>query len=202
MTTHSSILAWKIPWAEEPGRLPSVESQRVRRDWATEQPPPSHPCTPRQIRKAFCLLRSYCAADRGHSCQIPLCLKWKWRTHNFSPFRFHGFSASQSPTSQDSSLGNHRQIAFLLSLSLSFLPLPHISTVKRKLCLVWWYDAPFPSFFPICYSKHTFCIFKGSDFVTSETQNPENEVLCFETQRWYLPFTNSSLSLRQGRITG
>ena len=30
MATHSSILAWKIPWKEEPGRLQSVGSQRVR----------------------------------------------------------------------------------------------------------------------------------------------------------------------------
>ena len=29
MTTHSSILAWEIPWTEEPGRLQSVGSQRV-----------------------------------------------------------------------------------------------------------------------------------------------------------------------------
>ena len=29
---HSSILAWKIPWTEEPGRLQSMESQRVGRD--------------------------------------------------------------------------------------------------------------------------------------------------------------------------
>ena len=29
------ILAWKIPWAEEPGRLPSTGSQRVGYDWAT-----------------------------------------------------------------------------------------------------------------------------------------------------------------------
>ena len=35
MVTHSSILAWKIPWTEEPGRLQSVGSQRVRHDWAT-----------------------------------------------------------------------------------------------------------------------------------------------------------------------
>ena len=28
MATHSSILAWKIPWAEEPGRLQSVGSQK------------------------------------------------------------------------------------------------------------------------------------------------------------------------------
>ena len=30
MATHSSILAWKIPWNEEPGRLQSIGSQRVR----------------------------------------------------------------------------------------------------------------------------------------------------------------------------
>ena len=29
MTTHSSILAWRIPWTEEPGGLQSMESQRV-----------------------------------------------------------------------------------------------------------------------------------------------------------------------------
>ena len=34
--THSSILAWKIPWTEEPGGLQSVGSQRVRHDLATK----------------------------------------------------------------------------------------------------------------------------------------------------------------------
>ena len=32
MATHSSILAWKIPWTEDPGRLQSMGSQRVRHD--------------------------------------------------------------------------------------------------------------------------------------------------------------------------
>ena len=32
MATHSSILAWKIPWTDEPGRLQSVGSQRVGHD--------------------------------------------------------------------------------------------------------------------------------------------------------------------------
>ena len=35
MAPHSSTLAWKIPWMEEPGRLQSLGSQRVRHDWAT-----------------------------------------------------------------------------------------------------------------------------------------------------------------------
>ena len=37
MATHSSILAWEIPWTEEPGRLQSMGSQRVGRDLATKQ---------------------------------------------------------------------------------------------------------------------------------------------------------------------
>ena len=36
MATHSSILAWKIPWTEEPGGLQSIGSQRVRHNWATK----------------------------------------------------------------------------------------------------------------------------------------------------------------------
>ena len=38
--THSSILAWRIPWTEEPGGLHSIGSQRVRHDWATN----THEC--------------------------------------------------------------------------------------------------------------------------------------------------------------
>ena len=32
LATHSSILAWRIPWTEEPGGLQSMRSRRVRRD--------------------------------------------------------------------------------------------------------------------------------------------------------------------------
>ena len=35
MAAHSSTLAWKIPWTEEPGRLLSMGSLRVGRDWET-----------------------------------------------------------------------------------------------------------------------------------------------------------------------
>ena len=36
MATHSSILAWRIPWTEEPGRVQSMGSQRVRHNRATK----------------------------------------------------------------------------------------------------------------------------------------------------------------------
>ena len=35
MAIHSSTLAWKIPWTEEPGRLQSMGSQRVGHEWVT-----------------------------------------------------------------------------------------------------------------------------------------------------------------------
>ena len=42
MATHSSILAWRIPWTEEPGELKSMGSQRVRHDCVTN----THMCVP------------------------------------------------------------------------------------------------------------------------------------------------------------
>ena len=41
MATHSSILAWRIPWTEEPGKLQSIWSQRVGHDWSDL----AHVCT-------------------------------------------------------------------------------------------------------------------------------------------------------------
>ena len=54
MATHSSILAWRIPWTEEPGGLQFMRSQRVRYDWATEQQPLSY------LRK--------CKQQTGYKC--------------------------------------------------------------------------------------------------------------------------------------
>ena len=36
MATHSSLLAWEIPWTEEPGELESMGSQKIRHDQATK----------------------------------------------------------------------------------------------------------------------------------------------------------------------
>ena len=44
MATHSSILAWEISWIEEPGRLQSVGSQRVRHNWAASTLTGCWPC--------------------------------------------------------------------------------------------------------------------------------------------------------------
>jgi len=37
MAAHSSVLAWRVPWTEETGRLQSMGSQRVRHDLVTKQ---------------------------------------------------------------------------------------------------------------------------------------------------------------------
>ena len=42
MATPSSILAWRIPWTEEPGGLQSMGSQRVRHNLATKQEQQNH----------------------------------------------------------------------------------------------------------------------------------------------------------------
>ena len=56
MTSHSSILAWKIPWTEESRRLPSTGSQRVGPNWATSLH--FRPAVPRQECKERSLLDS------------------------------------------------------------------------------------------------------------------------------------------------
>ena len=37
MATHSGVLAWSVPWTEEPGGLPSMGSHGVGHDWVTKQ---------------------------------------------------------------------------------------------------------------------------------------------------------------------
>ena len=49
MATHSSILAYRIPWTEEPGGLPSMGLQRVGHDWVTNTH--THHCTIVRISK-------------------------------------------------------------------------------------------------------------------------------------------------------
>ena len=56
MATHSSTLAWKIPWREEPGELQSTGSQRVGHDWATSL---SLSYTHIYICKLTCRVREY-----------------------------------------------------------------------------------------------------------------------------------------------
>ena len=71
MSTHSSILAWEIPWTEEPGGLQSTGLQRVRHDWVTEQQP-AKGCGQRHV-----LLASI-SGWPGGSCSSPIILTFQW----------------------------------------------------------------------------------------------------------------------------
>ena len=51
MATHSSILSWRIPWTEEPGRLQSFGSQRVGRDWDGKGADCGEPGAPAPLRE-------------------------------------------------------------------------------------------------------------------------------------------------------
>ena len=65
MATHSSILAWRIPWTEEPGRQQSMGSPRVGYCWATE-----HACMQLGCRR-HCVHVSLCTQEGiplGHTC--------------------------------------------------------------------------------------------------------------------------------------
>ena len=56
MAPHSSTLAWKIPWTEEPGRLPSMGSHRVRHDWSDLAAAAAATCLWVFWRTLFCLI--------------------------------------------------------------------------------------------------------------------------------------------------
>ena len=63
MATHSSILAWRIPWIEEPGRLQFIGSQRIRHDWSNLQ------CTHRLNKPFYMYIHT-------HTHQISRSKKW------------------------------------------------------------------------------------------------------------------------------
>ena len=65
MATHSSILAWRNPWTEDPGRLQPMGSQRVGHDWIDLAHKPPRP--PRQTAE---FLRA------TSTCSAALCMWW------------------------------------------------------------------------------------------------------------------------------
>ena len=89
MATHSSILAWRIPWTEEPGGLQSMESQGVRYDWAhmprnsrartqvrqMKYPEHMHKLVPPAGTRSMCCLR-FCALSLVSALGVSQTLVW------------------------------------------------------------------------------------------------------------------------------
>ena len=69
MATHSTILVWKIPWTEEPGKLQSMGLQRVGNAWATE---PRHTLTFFHLL-AFSLSRHLCVFFNWSIVDLLIC---------------------------------------------------------------------------------------------------------------------------------
>ena len=97
MATHSSILAWRIPWTEEPGGLQSAGSQRVRCNWVTRHCMASRiPAECAEYGSCFCLLQDLAQQGAAESpwngAQLPKDkvwlepeLNWQWGCLDATP---------------------------------------------------------------------------------------------------------------------
>ena len=96
MATHSGILAWRIPWTEEPGELQTIGSQRVVHDWATN----THTHTHTHSVHTFCgpvsCIRPLHRAEMTFLGRLPLKLR-------FYIFRLALFLTSSSKISEKGS---------------------------------------------------------------------------------------------------
>ena len=80
MATHSSTLAWRIPWAEEPGRPWSMGWQRVRHDW-TNKPPPTQNDTPGSATAKSAVRSSQESPLLQGDARVPLALQGRALRH-------------------------------------------------------------------------------------------------------------------------
>ena len=93
MATHSSTLAWKIPWTEEPGRLQSLGSQRVGHDWTTSF----------SVRSTLGIYQQICTGQKLNKCSE--CGKAFWKkTCLIEHQRFYSGNASLHVLNVENSL--------------------------------------------------------------------------------------------------
>ena len=99
MATHSSTLAWKIPWMEEPGRLQSMGSQRIGHDWAisTSLVHSLSILFSRFIHVIVCVCTPFLFYDWiiFHYIDINVYLVISWWTFQFSLFGYYKYWCSE-----------------------------------------------------------------------------------------------------------
>ena len=93
MATRSSILAWRIPWREEPGRLQFMGSQRVGHDQSSHNIPLSQSLSQSKPFTCFSSLRE--VAEEMFEIRRDLFLRLKERSH-FCKVKLQGEAASAS----------------------------------------------------------------------------------------------------------
>ena len=114
MATHSSILAWKIPWTEKPGRLQSTGSQRVGHSWVTKQ----------QQQQYLLKVRGQMGGERvvwGHGARTP-----------FSPSSGHAGSvliSLETLAAQES----YRDVLLLMNLYMNLILLSSVESFSELL---------------------------------------------------------------------
>ena len=145
MTTHSNILAWKIPWTEEPGRLQSIKTQRFGHDLATK-PLQQSLMVPQKMK-----LKSYLACMHAESLQscLTLCSPMDCSPPGSS---VHGILQARvlewvvMPSSGGSSQPRDRTQVFLHLLHWQESSLPLVPPEKPRVTI--WYSNFIPRLNP------------------------------------------------------
>ena len=129
MATHSSILAWKISWTEEPGGLQSMGSQRVGHDWVINTPKVIHTC-----KCAYtCTSVFYPKLKANHRSgsemiwSSPCRMSWKSLHNKDWPHSFEGLhsiphSAASSFSSEKQCGSKHPTVNSLVGVSPGCIP--------------------------------------------------------------------------------
>ena len=125
MATHSSIIAWRIPWTEKPGGLQSMGSQKVGHDWATNIINNHHMTWLNECSMSILQVRTQGGWMTCDSCigsrqprdvsSLGLHSLWllSWCFQHGRSLRDHSFSA---PSTRVFDWGSERKNFFLLSL--------------------------------------------------------------------------------------
>ena len=103
MAPHSSILAWEIPWIEEPGGLQSMGSQRVRYDLATKQ----------QLHKELVIVHQFTWSTPTFAYDLIFCYLFYKRNPRFLPIH-HVFFEILNPGKNNRDL--YCKVLVLLSI--------------------------------------------------------------------------------------
>ena len=164
MATHSSSLAWRIPWTEEPGRLQSMESQRIGHDCVTN----ALRAVPFVERTFHCSYQGMCLSKNLWKNPHPESVWWPW-TEN-------GISLSSKDT-------NSFPPGWLLQVKGTWWLWGFIYKVAK-----WGYKTPnsIPGDFPVSTRRIPTCLaeylvgggYKVSSTICSQFLFPAHWVMC------------------------